>query len=75
MALLDRSTGLVIAAGAALRSPQVRETLREGAVRGLMASMSVAEAARGAGRGAWEGARAGAAASRDPLSKANDSAS
>ena len=75
MALLDRNTGLVIAIGAALSSPELRETLREGAVRGLEASMTFAEAAAGAGRGVWEGARAGAAATRRTDSGPDDSGS
>jgi hypothetical protein len=64
MPLLDRSTALAAAAMAALSSPRVRETLREGAVRGLAYSMTAADALAQAGRGAWQGAREGYEASQ-----------
>ena len=64
MAILDRGTALAAAATAALSSPAVRESLREGAVRGLEYSMVAADAAIKAGRGAWHGAREGFEESR-----------
>jgi hypothetical protein len=64
MPLLDRSTALAAAAMAALSSPRVRETLREGAVQGLAYSMTAADAIAQVGRGAWEGARDGYEASQ-----------
>jgi hypothetical protein len=64
MALLDRSAAVAVVATAALSSPRVRESLREGAVRGLAYSMVAADSAVKAGRGAWRGAREGFEASR-----------
>jgi hypothetical protein len=58
MALLERQVALAIAATAAALSPEVRQSLRRGAVYGLAGALKagdfVAATAKGAVRGAQE---------------------
>jgi hypothetical protein len=63
MALLERQVALAIAATAAAISPEVRQSLRRGAVYGLAGALRagdfVAATAKGAARGAQEAVAGG----------------